>query len=508
MAALLLPLIIASPLSLTDRRCPPCALSLQVSVSARAGKENRSGAAEATARVVEPAVKDQPAGVTTRRRSSSSLKPSPRIVVQPLPSEASQPTRRHSASNSNGRSQVTQEHQQQEEEGEEEEEDEEADDQAEYAGDEEEELEEEEEEDDGDFVYDQQEDMEEDADDDQHSTLLPAPHHTQSAASSIPSSSASSSAASSSSSSSSSSSIPHPPHPSAAEVAAAVAKWQASLKSSSSSSPHDYSSSILSNLRESESLTLPSPSYMDVVQGDLSFPMRSILLDWLVEVAAEYHLQAQTIFLCVAYVDRFLAQTPIDRRRLQLVGITCMLIAAKYWEIYPPTIDDFVYISDHTYDKEQVLDMERAVLTSLKFQLTTPTAWEFGRRLTRDCAQEQVEQALMDYLLEAFVQEPAFLHHRPSVVAASACYLAMSTNRRRAGGEVIRMVRQHSSYEYRELKPCVHALWRLHERLFTDPAGAIAAGTTGLKAVKDKYSTTKLHQVSSIAPRDSIAEIR
>ena len=185
-----------------------------------------------------------------------------------------------------------------------------------------------------------------------------------------------------------------------------------------------------------------------------------------------------------------------------------MLIAAKYWEIYPPTIDDFVYISDHTYDKEQVLDMERAVLTSLKFQLTTPTAWEFGRRLTRDCAQEQVEQALMDYLLEAFVQEPAFLHHRPSVVAASACYLAMSTNRRRAGGEVIRMVRQHSSYEYRELKPCVHALWRLHERLFTDPAGAIAAGTTGLKAVKDKYSTTKLHQVSSIAPRDSIAEIR
>lgn len=31
-----------------------------------------------------------------------------------------------------------------------------------------------------------------------------------------------------------------------------------------------------------------------------------------------------------------------------------MLIAAKYEEIYPPSIEDFVYISDNTYTREQV----------------------------------------------------------------------------------------------------------------------------------------------------------
>ena len=255
---------------------------------------------------------------------------------------------------------------------------------------------------------------------------------------------------------------------------------------------------------------------MDSVQGDISFPMRSILLDWLVEVAAEYHLHSQTIFLCVSYVDRFLAHTPIDRRRLQLVGITCMLIASKYWELYPPTIEDFVYISDHTYEKEQVLGMERAVLTCLKFQLTTPTAWEFGRRLHRECGMEGVEGSMMDYLMEAFVQEPAFLQCKPSAVAATACYLALSTVNKRGSqggvgvrsGYVMRLVHEHSGYDYRGIKQCVIAMWAMHERLYTDPAGTVASGSSGYKAVKDKYAVNNKHAVSCIKPRESIADIR
>jgi hypothetical protein len=31
------------------------------------------------------------------------------------------------------------------------------------------------------------------------------------------------------------------------------------------------------------------------------------------------------------------------------VGVTAMLIASKYEEIYPPTVKDFVYITDNAY---------------------------------------------------------------------------------------------------------------------------------------------------------------
>ena len=57
-------------------------------------------------------------------------------------------------------------------------------------------------------------------------------------------------------------------------------------------------------------------------------------MDWLVEVAEEYHLVPDSLYLSVAYIDRFLSQVLVVRSKLQLVGVTCMLLAFKYEEIY------------------------------------------------------------------------------------------------------------------------------------------------------------------------------
>ena len=63
-------------------------------------------------------------------------------------------------------------------------------------------------------------------------------------------------------------------------------------------------------------------------QPDITFPMRSILVDWLVEVSEEYKLDTETIYLAVNYIDRFLSYMSVQRARLQLVGTACMFIAA------------------------------------------------------------------------------------------------------------------------------------------------------------------------------------
>jgi cyclin A len=59
---------------------------------------------------------------------------------------------------------------------------------------------------------------------------------------------------------------------------------------------------------------------MESVQGDITPHMRSILVDWLVEVAQEYRLASDTLFLTVAYVDRFLSLVDVPRNKLQLVS--------------------------------------------------------------------------------------------------------------------------------------------------------------------------------------------
>jgi hypothetical protein len=80
--------------------------------------------------------------------------------------------------------------------------------------------------------------------------------------------------------------------------------------------------------------------------------MRRILVDWLIDVHMKFKLLPETLFLTINLVDRYTEVTQIKRKNYQLIGVTCMLIASKYEEIYPPFIKDFIYITDQAYSKE------------------------------------------------------------------------------------------------------------------------------------------------------------
>lgn len=67
---------------------------------------------------------------------------------------------------------------------------------------------------------------------------------------------------------------------------------------------------------------------MEKVQKDVTISMREILVDWLVEVAEEYRLVSDTLFLTVSYIDRFLSYRCLSRNKLQLLGVCSMLIAS------------------------------------------------------------------------------------------------------------------------------------------------------------------------------------
>lgn len=72
----------------------------------------------------------------------------------------------------------------------------------------------------------------------------------------------------------------------------------------------------------------PLPNYMQLVQTDIRADMREVLVDWLVEVTEEYRLVSDTLYLAMAYLDRFLSSHSVSRNKLQLLGVTCMLIAS------------------------------------------------------------------------------------------------------------------------------------------------------------------------------------
>uniref|UniRef100_A0A672GVQ3 G2/mitotic-specific cyclin-B2 n=1 Tax=Salarias fasciatus TaxID=181472 RepID=A0A672GVQ3_SALFA len=106
--------------------------------------------------------------------------------------------------------------------------------------------------------------------------------------------------------------------------------------------------------------------------------MRSILLNWLIEVCEAYTLHRQTFYLAQDYFDRFMmTQSNVQKDVLQLIGITCLFIAAKMEESHPPRLRQMVYVTADTYSEKHIIQMELAVLKHLRWQLTpeTPLSW-------------------------------------------------------------------------------------------------------------------------------------
>ena len=95
--------------------------------------------------------------------------------------------------------------------------------------------------------------------------------------------------------------------------------------------------------------------------------MRAILVDWLIDVHCKFKLVPATLYLTINSIDRFLSLHILMRQKLQLLGVSSMLLASKYEEIYAPETRDFVYISDNAYSKDDIFKMEILICTTLEY---------------------------------------------------------------------------------------------------------------------------------------------
>jgi hypothetical protein len=110
-------------------------------------------------------------------------------------------------------------------------------------------------------------------------------------------------------------------------------------------------------------------------QPQINATMRSILVDWMVDVREEFGLLESSMYLSIRLLDRLLHTVAVPRRELQLVGSACILVASKLEEVRPPTVDDLQYLCDGTYTHDQIRQMEGALLDKLQFAMHCPTVW-------------------------------------------------------------------------------------------------------------------------------------
>jgi G2/mitotic-specific cyclin-B, other len=187
----------------------------------------------------------------------------------------------------------------------------------------------------------------------------------------------------------------------------------------------EYAVEVFDYLSRVEPLGYPNPNYM-ASQTDINEKMRAILIDWLNEVHLKFKLVQDTLFLAIQIIDRFLSIVDVPRSRLQLVGVTAMFVASKFEEVSIPEVNDFVYICDNAFTREQIIEMEQTVLNKLQFNLSFPTPCAFVKRFHQAAEGDEALLHTISLLVELSLIEYSAIRHPPSLLAAAATSVALT----------------------------------------------------------------------------------
>ncbi|KAL1439109.1 hypothetical protein MTO96_047565 [Rhipicephalus appendiculatus] len=217
-------------------------------------------------------------------------------------------------------------------------------------------------------------------------------------------------------------------------------------------------------------------------QEELSVGMRSVLVDWMVEVQENFELNHETLYLAVKCVDRYLSLEPCSKTQLQLLGATALFVSAKFDERCPPSVRDFLYICDDAYSHDELIAMETHLLKVLDFELGMPVSYRFLRRYAR-CARLPMEVlTLARYVLESSLLDYNLVEQRESKMAAAALLQALLMK----GCSWNTTLQHYSGYKAEEL---TNLQQHLNLFLHQQQKG-------NLEAIRSKYSHKVFHEVA------------
>ncbi|KAG7540244.1 Cyclin-like [Arabidopsis thaliana x Arabidopsis arenosa] len=246
----------------------------------------------------------------------------------------------------------------------------------------------------------------------------------------------------------------------------------------------EYVQDLYEFYRKTERFSCVPLDYM-AQQFDITEKMRAILIDWLIEVHDKFELLNETLFLTVNLIDRFLSKQAVARKKLQLVGLVALLLACKYEEVSVPIVEDLVVISDKAYTRNDVLEMEKIMLSTLQFNMSLPTQYPFLKRFLKAAQSDKKLEILASFLIELALVDYEMVRYPPSLLAATAVYTAQCTIH--GFSEWNSTCEFHSHYSENQLIECCRRMVNLHQK----------AGTDKLTGVHRKYSSSKFGYIAT-----------
>ena len=120
----------------------------------------------------------------------------------------------------------------------------------------------------------------------------------------------------------------------------------------------DYAEDVSRYLRGREKITELKNTLLSN-QKEIKEIHRERVIEWMVGVQMRYKLTDETLYMAINILDRYLDKETIKKSNFSLLGLTAILIASKYEEIYPPHLKNFVGCCDEDFSSPEIFRLDR-----------------------------------------------------------------------------------------------------------------------------------------------------
>ena len=188
----------------------------------------------------------------------------------------------------------------------------------------------------------------------------------------------------------------------------------------------EYMDEIFENLIEEEKAQINNinSNYFNF-QPEITPYMRSILIDWIININCQFKFKEETLYLAIYLIDAYLSKKYIKKRNFQLLGISSLLISSKLNEIFLRKISDYSDITYNTYNVQNIKKMEEDILKTLDFDLLIPTPLSFYEIISQKLgiSDDLNKFQFGGFLMQSFLINNISINYTSSTIAYATCYI-------------------------------------------------------------------------------------
>jgi hypothetical protein len=190
----------------------------------------------------------------------------------------------------------------------------------------------------------------------------------------------------------------------------------------------EYINDILKNLIDEEKTILfeINPNYF-YRQNEINQSMRNILIDWIIDVVNTFNYKDETLYTTIYIIDNYLSKKIIERKNFQLLGITSLLIASKFNEIYIRKIEDYSFITNNSYSLDDIKNMEEEIAKTLNYNFLVPSCLSFYEIISKKfgISDDINKFNFGQFLMQTFLMDFHSLSFSYSTIAIASLFIVM-----------------------------------------------------------------------------------